>query len=323
MEAIPIRRPMPTFHDLVDQAERFLEPIIRTTPVEPCPTLSSRLGVPVWLKLEFLQVTGSFKIRGAYFALARLNQAGVRTAATCSAGNHGVGMAYAARALGMRVQIYVPREVDPAKVMLLESLGADVVKSALDGFDETELWAMDQISRDGLPFVSAYDDEVVLAGNGGTLMREMRRQVPGLHTVVVPVGGGGMSGGIALSDAAPSRLVAAQTAASPALALSLERGKAVTRLKAADTLAGGLEGGIGETGFAALRGSVSQVVQVSEPALKHAVRWMLAEHRFLIEPSSAVPIAACLDPGIEVEGETVVVISGRNIGIETLKRILS
>jgi threonine dehydratase len=314
---------MPTFHELVDQAERLLEPIIRTTPVEPCPTLSSHLGVPVWLKLEFLQVTGSFKLRGAFFALAQLKEAGVGAAATCSAGNHGVGMAYAARALGMDVQIYVPGKVDPGKVALLESLGADVVRSAFGGFDETELWAMDQIRRDGLPFVSAYDDELVLAGNGGTLMREMRRQVPGLQTVVVPVGGGGMSGGMALSDAAPSRLVAAQTAASPALALSLERGTAVTRLKASETLAGGLEGGIGETGFAALRDSVSQVIQVGEPALKQAVLWMLEEHRFLIEPSSAVPIAACLDPLIQVDGETVVVISGRNIGVETLRGILS
>ncbi len=312
---------MPDLEQLIDQAEALLEPILRLTPAEPSPTLTRVLGVPVWLKLECLQVTGSFKIRGGYFALARLGDGSPRGVATCSAGNHGIGLAHAGRLLHVPVTIYVPGSVDPSKARHLREMGASLVISPFDGFDDTEVWALEQAEEAALPFISAYDDPVILAGNGGTLMREIRRQVPEVETIVCPVGGGGLLGGIALSGAAPPRLVAAQLSASPSLVLSMERGEAVTRLPTVKTLAGGLEGGIGRAGFEALRDSVSQTVLVGEDEIWEGVRWMFRAHQYIIEPSSSVAIGACLNPSIQVTGPTVVVISGRNVSEETLQRI--
>ncbi|MBO6577107.1 MAG: pyridoxal-phosphate dependent enzyme [Rhodothermales bacterium] len=311
------------FQDLVHQAEAALAPVIRETPCEYSEPLSDHLGVPVHLKLECLQITGSFKIRGAWFALSRLKEAGQTRVATVSAGNHGIGVAWAGRMLGLEVRIYVPRSVDAAKAAHLESLGAELVRSEFDGFDDTELWALGQIEAARIPFLSAYDDERILAANGGTLMLEIRRQVPDVETVVVPVGGGGMSGGMVSCDEAPARLVAAQTAASPALRRSLKLGSAVTRLETGDTLAGGLEGGIGQTGFAALRDRVKQVIEVSEPAIAMGMRWMLEHHHYVIEPSSAVAVAACLDPAVQVSGPTVVVLSGRNVALDTVRAVVA
>ena len=313
---------MPSFEALIDRAVTLLAPVIRETPLESSPVLSKHLGVPVWLKLECLQITGSFKIRGALFALQELRESGASTVATCSAGNHGLGLAYAAKLAGMPARIYVPGQVDPGKVKLLKGLGAEVRVSPHPGFDETEAWAKEEVQRDGIPFISAYDDELVLAGNGGTMMREMRRQLPELETLIVPVGGGGLSGGMLRSAAAPTRLVAAQTAASPALALSMEKGAAVTRMDSAETLAGGLEGGIGLLGFEALQAHDPQVIGVSEEEIKEGLRWTLATHRYLVEPSSAVAVAAAMRPEIQVAGPTVVVLTGRNIGMDVLRGIL-
>jgi threonine dehydratase len=313
---------MPSFEALIDRAEALLAPVIRETPLEPSPVLSEHLGVQTWLKLECLQVTGSFKIRGALFALHELRDSGASAVATCSAGNHGLGLAYAANLAGMPARIYVPGQVDPGKVALLEGMGADVRVSKHPGFDETEAWAKEEVERDGIPFISAYDDELILAGNGGTMMREMRRQLPELETLIVPVGGGGLSGGMLLSAAAPNRLVAAQTLASPALALSLERGAAVTQMDSAETLAGGLEGGIGRTGFEVLQAHDPQVIAVSEEEIREGLRWTLAKHRYLVEPSSAVAVAAARHPNIKASGPTVVVLTGRNIGVDVLSGIL-
>ncbi len=313
---------MPYFEALIDRAETLLAPVIRETPMEPSPALSRQLGVPAWLKLECLQITGSFKIRGALFALQELRDSGASTVATCSAGNHGLGLAYAASLAKLPARIYVPGQVDPAKVDLLKGMGAEVRISPHAGFDETEAWAKDEVRRDGIPFISAYDDELILAGNGGTMMREMRRQLPELETLIVPVGGGGLSGGMLLSAAAPRRLVATQTQASPALALSLKNGAAVTRMDSVETLAGGLEGGIGLLGFEALRKHGPQVIGVSEEEIRDGVRWTLATHRYLVEPSSAVAIAAARRPEIKVGGPTVVVLTGRNIGMDVLRGIL-
>lgn len=313
---------MSSFESLIDRAESLLVPVIRETPMEPSPALSEKLGVPTWLKLECLQLTGSFKIRGALFALQELRDSGASTVATCSAGNHGLGLAYAARLAKMPARIYVPGQVDPGKVELLRGMGADVRVSPHPGFDETETWAKDEVRRDGIPFISAYDDELILAGNGGTMMREMRRQLPDLETVIVPVGGGGLSGGMLLSAARPTSLVAAQTQASPALALSLKKGEAVTQMDSAETLAGGLEGGIGLRGFEVLKTHNPQVIVVSEDEIREGLRWTLATHRYLVEPSSAVAIAAAQRPEVKIDGPTVVVLTGRNIGVDVLRAVL-
>lgn len=313
--------------DLILQASSFLEGRIRRTPVEYSPTLSERLGVDVWLKLENLQITGSFKLRGALFALHKLKQQGIERVATCSAGNHGRGMAYAAREMGMDVIIFVPASVDPVKMAAMKRNGADVRLSAFAGYDETEKWALDECNRLGLRFISAFDDPFVMAANGGSIAMEVEAQVPDARIFLMPVGGGGHAAGFAYwmkERRADTRIVACQHRDSAALKASMEAGRAITEMPAIETLAGGLEGGLGRNTFEILRDLVDDVRLVDEQALRHAMRWMVDEHQIIMEGSCAVAVAAALDEAFPKPSAPVVLfISGRNIARSTLLDVLA
>lgn len=313
--------------DMIREAAAFLNGRIRRTPVEFSPDLSERLGVEVWLKLENLQITGSFKVRGALFALHDLHERGIDRVATCSAGNHGRGVAYAAKELGMEAIIHVPSSVDAVKLAGMQRDGARVVKSAFPGYDETEVWAKQEAERKGIPFLSAFDDDRVMAANGGTVAREVQEQVPGATTFLMPVGGGGHAAGFAywMKEKQPScRIVACQHRGSAALLRSLEAGHAITEMPAIDTLAGGLEGGLGVKTFEVLRSRVDDVRTVDEQALRRALRWMVDQHQLIMEGSCAVAIAAALDPAFpKPDGPVVIFISGRNIARQALATVLS
>src|SRR5262245_45700975 len=155
---------------MILDARRAIEGRIRRTPIEASPALSDAAGAPVYLKLESMQLTGSFKIRGAYFVLSRLSaeerQHGV---VTCSAGNHGKAIAYVARELGVPAETHVPHDVDEAKYQAIVALGATVVRSEFEGYDDTERIARAVAARSGRPFLTAFDDVRILAANGGTL----------------------------------------------------------------------------------------------------------------------------------------------------------
>ncbi len=312
---------------LIEQARAFLAGRIRRTPLEESPALEEILGVPVWLKLESAQLTGSFKIRGALFRLSLLSEdeklAGI---ATCSAGNHGKAVAYAARSLGLVPTIFVPSSVDGSKYRAMVDLGAEVVRSEFPGYDDTEEWAIREAARAGKAWISAFDDEAIMAGNGGTLAHEILEDVPDARGFVLPVGGGGMSGGLSFAikkKLSGATVVGCNHELSPALALSLERGHAVTRLPAVETAAGGIEGGIGRKTFEILRSRVDRVALVSEREILEGVRWMLEKHQHLIEPSAAAAVAACLTGKAgRFEAPVVIVISGRNVSLETLRKIL-
>jgi len=318
----------PISSSLVGQARAFLAGRVRHTPLEESPALSAILGIPAFLKLESLQLTGSFKIRGALFRLSLLSEEEQRAGiATCSAGNHGKAVAHAARSLGLTPRIYVPASVDESKYRAMMALGAEVVRSRFPGYDETEEWALREAARAGRVWISAFDDEAIMAGNGGTLALEILENLPEARGFVLPVGGGGMAAGLAfvVSERVPGAVVVGcNHEKSPALALSLERGEAVTRLPAAETSAGGIEGGIGAKPFEILRSRIARVALVSEEEIFEGVRWMLAEHQHLIEPSAAAAVAACLTGKAgHFDGATVIVISGRNVSLETLRKTLS
>jgi threonine dehydratase len=311
----------------IEEARAFLAGRVRHTPVEESPALSAVLGSPAWFKLESLQDTGSFKIRGALFRLSRLTEEEKRAGiATCSAGNHGKAVARAARSLGLVPTIFVPSSVDESKYRAMVELGADVVRSEFAGYDDTEQWAIAEAARSGKIWISAFDDEAIMAGNGGSLALEILEDVPQARGFVLPVGGGGMSAGLAFAvkeKVSGATVVGCNHERSPALALSLERGHAVTRLPAAETSAGGIEGGIGRKTFEILRTRVDRVALVSEEDIFAGVRWMLENHQHLIEPSAAAAVAACLSgKGGRFDSPVVIVISGRNVSLETLKKIL-
>ena len=303
--------------ELIQEAAEFLRGKIRRTPCEYSNVLSDLLGVPIWLKLESMQLTGSFKIRGAMFAISKLD----REVITCSAGNHGKAVAYVKRG----ATICVPRSVDQSKLDAMVRMGADVRISEFDGYDETEDWALEIAEREKKYFLSAFNDDAVMAANGGTVAMEVLDDAPQARAFVLPVGGGGLSAGFAVwakDKLADSEIIGCQHERSPALKMSLEAGRAVTRLHAVETMAGGVEGGIGARTFELLQPLVDQVALVSEAEILEGVRWMVARHQYLIEPTAAVTIAACISGKIRVMKPAVVVVSGRNIAAESVKKIL-
>lgn len=311
----------------IREAAAFLQGKIRRTPLERSPKLAAILGVPVWLKLESLQLTGSFKIRGAWFRLAQLTEPErARGILTCSAGNHGKGVAYAAKELGIGAVICVPKSVDRAKYEGMVALGAEVRVSEYPGYDDTEIWAREQAAAEGKPFISPFDDMDVMAGNGGTLAVEILEEAPEAGTFIVPVGGGGMAAGLSFhvkENAARAVVIGCQHELSPGLKMSLEAGRAITRLPAIDTVAGGVEGGTGELPFEILRTRIDDVALVSEQEIYAATRWMMEQHQYLIEPSAAVTIAACLAGKVpKITSPVVMVISGRNVSLDVVRRIL-
>lgn len=314
----------------ISAASAFLKGKVRHTPLERSPLLSEMLGVPVFCKLENLQITGSFKVRGALYRLSKLSamERG-RGVITASAGNHGKGVAYAAKEFGTRAIVYVPRNVDGAKLEGMLALGAEVERTACAGFDETAELAAAAAAKSGRPFISAFAGSEIVAANGGSLAEEIFADLPEAGSILFPLGGGGMGAGIASWCARPGgrmpRLIACQHAGSPAYKLSLERGTAVTNLPPIETMAGGIEGGIGKENFALLRPLVREVALATEAEILAASRWCLEKLQYLVEPTAAVTIAAALSGKLRFEakaGPVVIVLSGRNVSVENLREIL-
>lgn len=279
-----------------DLAARFAHAGLAPCAVVPAPIRSTRARL--WLACESLQITGSFKVRGALFALDALRGTGAPVeVVAASAGNHGAGLAYAASVLGARATIVVPKTAARTKVDKIASYGASVVYAAEPGYDGAEREAIDLARARGVPYVSPYDDLDVIAGNGASLGFEIVRalgRVP--DAVVCPIGGGGLATGIACALAreaggAEPRTFGVQTDASPAFALSLERGAAVTELPPAETLAEGLEGGLPERAFARLRAVIGGTFVVPERAIAEAMRYAARAIGLVLEGSAAAAIA--------------------------------
>ena len=248
-------------------AEARIRPHVRETPLVHSPALSAATGAEVWLKCENLQVTGSFKVRGAMNRLMTLSaderQRGVTAA---SSGNHGIAVAHAGRALGIPVTVYVPEGASPAKVAAMQRLGADVMTFGTDGLD-SEVEARRSAESEGRFYASPYNDLVVVAGQG-TLAIELRRQLDDISAVVVAVGGGGLIGGIAVDlkhHNASTRIVGAQPANSKVMIESIRAGH-VVEIPSLPTLSDGSAGGIeaGAVTFPLNRDLVSNPVSVKD-----------------------------------------------------------
>lgn len=312
--------------NLIDQAIKFLEGKIRKTPIEFSPKLSKLLGQPIYLKLECLQLTGSFKVRGGFFYLSTLNtEERKQGVAACSAGNHGLGIAYAGKELQVPCTVFVPKSVDQAKYNKLIALGAHVKKSDFVGYDDTLAWAEQEAKKLKIPLISAFDDEKIMAANGGTMAAEVIAKVPDATHFVLPMGGGGLSAGFswyAKNQNSEAQILICQLAECPALKLSLEKNKPMTYMPPIDTLAGGLEGGLGAKCFEILKTRVDKIALISEQELKKAVCWLLEHHQYLIEPSAAVALASCLYGHIQPAGPTVIVLTGRNVSYSTVRALV-
>jgi threonine dehydratase len=281
----------------------------------------------VFLKLENLQITRSFKVRGAFYKLLHLTreekELGIITA---SAGNHGQAVAYAARKLNLPAKIVVPETTPHVKIEGIKKYGADLVLFG-DSYDEAENEAKRLARKDGCAYISPYDDKLIIAGHG-TAGLEIIEACPNVDVVVVPVGGGGLISGvsIAVKGIKPAvEIVGVQSEASPVMYESLKAGKIVDAAKT-KTIAEGLSGGIekGSLTFEIAKTCIDRMLLVKETTIRRAVYLLWAQEKQVVEGSGAAAIAPILDDKASFAGKTVVcVITGGNIDDELFKAILA
>jgi threonine dehydratase len=308
------------------QAERRIVPYVRETTLEHSAFLSERSGAEVYLKLENLQITGSFKLRGAANALLSLSpEERGRGVVTASTGNHGAAVAHLAGVLGCSATIFVPKGASGIKVERLRRLGADLQFYGEDCV-EAELHARSSAEEDGRAFISPYNDSAVIAGQA-TVGLEIEHQLEELDAVLVPVGGGGLIAGVAASLKAlrpDVEVVGCQPELSAVMCESIRAGH-IVELPILPTLSDGTAGGVepGAISFEICRELVDDFVLVSEQEITAALRLVIEQHHLLIEGAAALPVAALLQRGDSFHGRRVVlVLSGGCIGLDTLSEIL-
>lgn len=307
---------LPTFGDVVAAAARIGPHIVRT-PVMRSDAFDARVGRRVFFKCENLQTGGAFKYRGAMNTVLQLDPARTPRVITHSSGNHGNALALAARARGMSAIVIIPRDSAKSKIAAIEAAGARI-ELCDPGLPAREKRLAEIMANETAALVHPFDDERIIAGQG-TAALEFLAEMPDLDVISTPVGGGGLIGGTALAAKAMMRgirVIGAEPANADDAFRSFKTGTrcAVT---APDTLADGLRGSIGVRNFALLRSHVDDVVTVSEPQIVAAMKLVLGDLKLLIEPSSAVPVAAALAGQLGQEGQRVgIVLSGGNVDLE-------
>ena len=309
------------------QAEQHIRPYIRTTPLEHSLHFSHITRSQVFLKLENLQTTGSFKVRGAMNALLSLTQEqrdmGVVTA---SSGNHGIAVAYGLNTLKMNGTIFVPENTSSAKVAAIRNYGVDIRFWSTDCL-ETEKYARAYAEQHNMLYISPYNDLHVIGGQG-TIGVELSRQIKNIDIVLVAVGGGGMISGIAgyLKTVFPqTEIIGCSPVNSPVMAISIQAGYLLD-MESLPTLSDGTAGGIEHDSitFPLCQKLVDDYILVSEDEIRQATRQFIETHHMLIEGSAGVPLAALGKMPERFEGKTVVIVlCGANISLETLQSVIS
>ncbi len=314
-----------TYADVERARERLDdETVVKSTPVDRSSSLDEFSGGEVYLKMEHLQWTGSFKTRGAYNKISQDVERGVERFVAASAGNHAQGVALAATTCGAEATIYMPENAPQAKVDATRGYGATVELAGRD-FQETMAHAQDAAEGGDAEFVHAYDDVDIIAGQG-TLGTEMYHDLPEVDTVVVPIGGGGLISGVstAIKHLSPeTRVVGVQATGAETVHESLDKGFPVT-LEEVDTIADGIAtGGISETTLSVIRANVDQVVTVSDTEIARAILLVMERAKQVVEGSAAASVAAILSPTLDVSGEVVMpLLGGGNLDMTQLQTVL-
>lgn len=309
--------PCLSVHSVRDAAER-LRGVARRTPLRRSAALSAAVGGDVYLKLESEQTTGSFKLRGAYNTLATLpHEARERGVVASSAGNHGLGVAWAARALGVRATVFVPRSAPRVKREGIVALGATVDDAAAD-YDAAHALALDFARERGATFMDPCSGDALFAGQG-TVALEIAEDLPDLRAVVVPVGGAGLLGGVGgwLRLTSPEvRVLGAQSVRTAAMARSLDAGRVVP-IPSDPTLADGLAGGIDELALEIGRRTLDGIALVEEQEIAAAIAWLARGEGVVAEGAGAVGVAALLNGRFSaLPFPVAVIVSGGNIDPE-------
>jgi threonine dehydratase len=294
----------------------------------PCPyslSLSRLCGAEIFCKFEHLQMTGSFKERGARNRLELLDAAErQRGVIAASAGNHALGLAYHGQALRIPVTVVMPTSAPLVKITNCRGFGAETILHG-DNLDQARVRARELAAQRGATYVHGFDDPAIMAGQG-TVGLEILEDVPDVDAVVVPVGGGGLVAGIgaAIKAVKPGvRIIGVESERAPTLRESLKRGTA-TSVASRPTLADGLAvSQVGEMCFALAREVVDEVVLVSESEIASAVLHLLELEKTVVEGSAAVTLAALTSRRVDLAGKRVVlVLSGGNIDVTVLARII-
>lgn len=307
-------------------AANRIAPYIRETPLDHSPYFSEICGANVFLKLENLQHTGSFKLRGAFNKLLSLSEEERKTGGVAaSSGNHGAAIAFAMSKLGIKGTIFVPERTSPTKVDAIERAGGEIRFFGTDGLD-TEMHARAYAEEHGMVYLSPYNDPDVVAGQGSCGV-EIAAQLSQLDAVFIAVGGGGLISGVGafLKSVHPAmRVVGCQPAASAVMAESVKAGR-IVELASGPTLSDGTAGGIeaGAITFDLCRAVTDEFVVVSEEQIAAAMRGFIDAHHMLAEGAAGVAIAGLLDSNARYRGRNVVVvICGGNVSRDTLKQVL-
>lgn len=303
-------------------AARRLRGVARRTPLERSAWLSEAAGTDVHLKLETQQRTGSFKLRGAFNAVASLpGEARARGLVTGSAGNHGLGLGLAASLLGAAAVVFVPRSAPDAKKRRIARYGAEL-REIDGGYEDAHHAAEAHAEATGATFVHAFSDPAVVAGQG-TVGLEILEELPEVRTIVVPVGGGGLIGGTGIAARAMGagiRIVGAQTEETRAMHASLHAGRLVSP-PYGPTLCEGLSGDVDAPSLGLAQRVVDEIVVVSEDAVRRTMRRLYVEEGIVAEGSAAVAVTAVLE-GAAPDGPVAVVLTGGNVDAARLASLL-
>lgn len=311
--------------DEVHRARERIMPHLRRTPMITSQTLSQMTNTDLMLKAENFQKSGSFKARGALNAAMQLsNEQKARGIVTMSAGNHGQGIAWAARMVGCRAVVFMPETAVPTKIEAIRGYGAEAKFSpSIETLYQTmETYRLEH----GLTFVSPFEDPPIIAG-AGSVGLEILEDCPDVETIVVPIGGGGLVSGLAVAvkSLKPDvRIVGVEPEGANVVSLSLEQGKPV-RPSGIRTIADGLAAPYtGELNLAIIKHYVDDVVIVSDDEIAQALKVILGRTKLLVEPAGAAAVAALLSGkcAARAGGRTVAILSGGNIDNARLANLL-
>lgn len=315
---------MPTFKD-VKEAYEVLKPVVKRTSLEKSKTFSKLTKTNVYLKLENLQATGSFKIRGAYNKIYHLSKKERERGVVCaSAGNHAQGVAHASKLMGVKSTVFMPIYTPPTKIIATKAYGAEVVLEGVT-YDDAAEAAKKYAEEKKMTFVHAFNDHQVIAGQG-TIGIEIFESLPDVDAVVVPIGGGGLISGIALAlkTLKPKvKVIGVEAEGAQSMKKSLEENKIVP-LKSINTIADGIAVKTPkEITFDLAKKYVDEVVTVNDEEIANALYLLLQRAKLVVEPAGAVSLAAILSKKVTFPGKNVVaVLSGGNVNLSLLTQII-
>jgi len=308
----------------IERAAERLDGVIKATPLVKSDHYSGEYGCDIWLKPENLQVTGSFKIRGAYNKIASLEKSDLKKGiVSASAGNHAQGVAFSAEKKGTKATIVMPSVTPLLKVEATKSYGAEVLLFG-DVYDESFEKAVELAGQKGKPFIHPFDDYQVICGQG-TIAKEILDELPGVDEIICPIGGGGLAAGLLLYAKAVNpkvRIVGVIPEGSPAMKSSLENGKVKREQKIYTCAEGVAVKQPGDLCFAVIKDYLDELVTVSERDIMENILLMMEKHKIVVEAAGVLPLAA-MRKRARAGRKFVCLISGGNIDTVTISSVIN